>query len=285
LNWYKIDTKWFDLDFHPDLSDVDEDTLIKILLHSPYYKATAQDVDWEMKVAMQGAVQRWIDHSISCTVNLPTEATVDLVGRVLMKAWETGCKGITVYREGSRVGILQTEKREAFEYQEPEKRLESLECDVYRKTALKKNWMILVGLLKGKPYEIFALTAPWNYQFPFPIKKGIIQKTEFGAYRLTGEYEGKEYVIENVLDLISDNDGISTRKYSLMLRHRVHPKYIVREIDKYALITSFEKVIGRVLKYYLNGHKNGEQCPECGADLMFEDGCVKCSSCSFSKCG
>lgn len=283
-NWYKTDVRLFDLDYRKPLDQYTRQELDILITKSPYHMATAKDVNWVSKVKLQGEIQKWVDHSISSTTNIPEDTTEQVVSDIYREAYSVGCKGMTIYREGSRSGILISEKVEKFNYSDAIKRPESLECDIYHKTALKRNWMILVGLYEDKPYEIFAFQELPNHVFPTKIDKGVITKIKAGVYKLEGEDDvNKRYTIPNIISLIDTGDQVSTRKFSLMLRHRIDPRWIVKDIRAYSLITSFDKVIQRVLQNYIE--EDGNLCPECGSKLVTEDGCVKCSSCGFSKCG
>jgi len=264
----------------------DEEQLNMVIKQSPYYRATSADVNWVDKVKMQGAIQKWVDHSISATTNIPANTTVDTVEKIYMAAYESGCKGMTIYREGSRSGILvshKTEQSDDFNYIDAVKRPKLLECDIYHKTALKQDWMIIVGKLKGKPYEIFAFPELPNHIFPTKIERGEVSKVKSSVYKLSGHDGVKSYEIGNIIPLIDESGQAHTRKFSLMLRHHVDPVYIIKDIDQYAIVTSFDKVIQRVLRNYVI--EDGEKCSECGGDLIRQDGCVKCSQCSWSKCG
>ncbi len=284
-NWYKLDVKWFDIDHKPELETLSDDQIQKIILKSPYNNSTSKDVNWLSKVKMQGVIQKWVDHSISVTVNFPKDTPVEVVEKIYITAWESGCKGCTIYRDGSRSGVLVKKESKNFEYQDSVKRPEVLTCDIHRLTALKQKWVVLVGLYDGKPFEIFTLRDIENYTFPEKITKGIIKKERKRVYSLTGVYNGKEYYIDDISKYMTDNESVDTRKYSLMLRSRIHPKYIVEQIDKYATITSFDKAISRVLKLYLNGHSSNDTCEKCGSKLEFVEGCLVCKNCGFSKCG
>lgn len=287
LNWYKIDSNWFDIDYKPSLEDCDDETFNKIFKASPYYKSTANDIDWVAKVKMQGRIQKWIDHSISVTVNLPNNTTVETVDKIYMTAYEVGCKGLTIYRDGCRQGILTNieSKSSEFNYIDAPKRDKSLSCDIYTKTALGRDFTIIVGLMNKKPYEIFAFEQLSNTEFPRDIKKGTLTKVKSRVYKLAGIKGDKEYIVENILTLMKEDELVNTRRYSLQLRHGINPFYIHEQIDKYATITSFDKVIGRVLKMYTNGEKTKDLCPQCGALLVMQDGCEKCVNCTYSKCG
>ena len=256
----------------------------KYIKESPYHNATSADVNWEAKVDMQGQIQRWIDHSISATTNVPANTSEEIVDLIYRTAYQSGCKGMTIYREGSRSGILVSNKAEQFQYVDAIKRTKEMECDIYHKMVLGQRWMILVGKLEGKPYEIFNLSEVPNHLFPTKIEKGKIIKVKSHVFKLIGQdSDGKSYDIPNIIDLIGNSDQVSTRKFSLMLRHRIDPKWIVQDIEAYALVTSFDKAIQRVLKNYII--EDGEKCSECGGELMHKDGCVTCSSCGWSKCG
>jgi ribonucleoside-diphosphate reductase alpha chain len=277
INKYIIDGIWT---FDPQ----DTEMLNSIIAKSPYYGATSADVNWVDKVNMQGSIQKWVDHSISSTTNIPNNTPVSEVEKIYMAAYESGCKGMTIYREGSRSGILVNEKKEKFTYVDALKRPTDVACDIYHKTALKQNWMILVGVIEGKPYEIFAFPEPPNHSFPLKINKGTVTKVKRGVYKLSSVDEtGKEYEIKNIIDLLENGDAISTRKFSMMLRHGIDPKWIIEDIEKYSLITSFDKVVQRVLRNYVEQEKI--ECPECGGTMTMADGCAKCMNCGYSKCG
>lgn len=260
-----------------------------IVKQSPYYKSTANDINWVDKVKMQGEIQKWIDHSISVTTNLPKNTTIETVNDIYVQAWKSGCKGHTIYRDGCRDGVLLTQnskKEEEFNYIDALKRPKDVEVDIYRKTALKKDWMVVVGLIKGKPIEIFAIPDIENNLFPINISKGVLTKVKSKTYKLTGVSNGKDYVIENIINYMTQNEQVDTRKYSLMLRHKIHPKYIYNQIEEYAIINSFDKVVQRVLSKYLTDEDiNSFKCQECGGELRNEGGCITCVDCGWSKCG
>lgn len=284
-NWYKLSVKWFDLDYKPELETLSDDQVQQIILKSPYNNSTSNDVNWLSKVKMQGAIQKWVDHSISVTVNIPKETPIEVVDKIYQTAWESGCKGCTIYRDGSRSGVLVKKESSNFEYQDGVKRPEILPCSIHRLTALRQKWMVLVGLNNDKPFEIFTLRDIDNQTFPEKITEGLIRKERKRVYSLTGIQSGKEYYIGDISKYMTEDESVDTRKYSLMLRSRVHPKHIVEQIDKYATITSFDKAISRVLKLYLNGHSSKDKCEECGSTLEFLEGCLVCKGCGFSKCG
>ena len=292
--WYNINkeeilVKLYIVDHNFTIEQLSEAELNEIFEQYPYYKATANDIDWKASVRMQGEIQKWVDHSISKTINLPETATVEEVDQLYREAFKAGCKGVTVYREGSRDGVLiSTEKKKenAFEYKDAYKRPQTLECDIYHKTALKQNWMVVVGKISDRPYEIFVVKDVDNHVLPSKIEKGTITKIKSRTYQLEGHLGEKQYKISNVVDLMSQDEKTDTRKYSSMLRHGMAPKFIIEQIEEYATIVSFDKVVQRCLKNYLGGEKlKGDKCPECGSDLKNEGGCVSCQNCGWSRCG
>ena len=264
------------------------DVLFKV---SPYFLATAQDVDYVEKVRMQGAVQKWVDHSISVTVNMPEDVTEQIVADVYKVAHESGCKGITVYRDNSRGNVLSTESikdvkvESSLEYTSALERPKSLECDIYHKTKAGENFIILVGLVDGKPYEIFTMPDNEKTKFSKTIKKGTI--TKIGKQKYNLENEGVT-LIDNITSFMIESEQNSTRNFSAMLRHRMNPKFIVEMIGAYASISSFHKVIGKVLNEYIEESEivNGD-CPQedCGGTMVMTEGCMKCPECGYAHCG
>jgi len=275
------------------LKECSDEILDRYIRESPYHKATSSDVDYIGKVELQGRVQKWIDHSISVTVNMPEDVTEETVANVYKTAYDVGCKGVTVYREGSRSGVLISDSKKGKNedneiiYNDAPKRPQTVECDIYNISRGKEPYTLVVGLLKGKPIEIFALDKLSNSEFSDKIKKGWLKKTKSQTYELTGFYNDKKYVIENIVEYMSLDEQKNTRKFSQMLRHGIHPKYIREQIQEYATITSFDRVIDKALSHYMNGErlKGEQQCPECGStDLKPETGCITCNNCGWSKC-
>ena len=291
VQWYSV---FMDLpmdDAEEKLMAMKKEELDGLFEKSPYYKATAQDVDYIEKVRMQGAVQKWVDHSISVTVNMPEDVTVEIVAEVYKVAFESGCKGITVYRDNSRGNVLSTTsvkdevKSEGIEYIPAPKRPKSLECDIFQKTKGGENFIILVGLMGGKPYEIF--TVPGDVcSLSRAHKKGTIYKSARGKYDLIGEND-----VPLILDISShmiESEQNSTRNFSAMLRHGMNPKFIMEIISKYASISSFDKVISKVLSNYVNEEStSGVDCEveECTGKMIMTEGCMKCAECGFAACG
>jgi len=290
IDWYAIQGE---VDFHIaeyQLKNLSKEKVKEIFEASPYYQATAQDVDYIEKVRMQGAVQKWVDHSISVTVNMPSYVDVKMVNDVYFEAWRSGCKGITVYRDGSRAGVLSTESKkvanaESFEYINALKRPKVVECDVFFRSARKENFIIFVGIVDGKPYEIFAVPENDATHISHRIKKGQIIKRGSGEYYFeAGDGLKDSNTIKNLCSHMVETEQNETRSVSAMLRHRIDPKYIAEVISKFATISSFHKVIERVIHSYVKNE--GEQrCPECGGSILMTEGCLKCKDCGYAKCG
>jgi ribonucleoside-diphosphate reductase alpha chain len=265
---------------------------------SPYFKATANDVDWRASVDIQAAAQRWVCHSISKTCNLPSNVSEDLVAQVYMDAWEKGCKGFTVYRDGCRSGILITEKPKeeakhtGFSEVDAPKRPTSLECEVHHVKISGQQWVIFVGLYEGRPYEVFGGIAE-NIQLPRKIKSGKIvkvgKKEGRGIYSFTfGEGEDA-IVIKDIVKAFACADyAFHTLAVSGLLRTGMGVQYVLdifNKADEEADLFSFNKVISRVLKHHIkDGTKAGEKCPNCGSEMIFTEGCKSCT-CGYSKCG
>ena len=249
---------------------------------SPYYGSTAPEIDWRQRVKLQGVVQKYITHSISSTVNLAKETTEEEITDIYIEAWKQGLKGITIYRDGCREGVLtQVEKPKTIEGRQAPKRPKELEADVYSIKAKGEQFIILVGMLEGKPYEIFAF-RPRN-PISFKPHKGIITKVSKMHYSFTSDI----FHIDN-LELANENveENAATLYSSMLLRHGVNIKYIVKTAKKVNdNISSFSSAMCRILaKYISNEEIKGEVCPDCGSVLIRENGCVHCSSCGWSRC-
>ena len=286
-NWYKLDYGWYDKDYKPDIETLSEEKLEEIYKKSPYYKATSNDVNWVEKIRMQGRVQKWVDHSISVTVNIPKETPVSVVDQIYLTAHEVGCKGCTIYRDGSRFGVLTSsndKKEEGITYNNAPKRPKDLECDIYTKTALGKDFTVIVGMLNDRPYEVFAFEQLSQQDFPKDIKRGKISKIRKQHYRLFGIRNNKDFVVDNIVNLMEDDERTNTRRYSLQLRHGIKPMFIHEQIEKYANVTSFDKVISRVLKNYTNGSRNKCGKEGCEGTIAMQDGCEKCIDCGWTAC-
>lgn len=266
---------------------------------SPYHKATSNDIDWMKSVEIQAAAQRWIDHSISKTCNLPNNATKELVSQVYMAAWKSGCKGFTVYRDGCRNGVLvQDTKKEEKKKDENAviKRPKELPCEIHRVNIRGENWLVLVGLNDGNPYEIFcgvaeSIEVPKKSKIAFITKNG--KKDGVATYNLRVPVgNDDEVVFKDIVNLFANpTHSAFTRTLSLTLRHQIPINFIVEQLQKGKNddMFSFSRVLARVLKTYIpDGTKStGDKvCKNCGSDaLVYMEGCVTCQACSFSKCG
>jgi ribonucleoside-diphosphate reductase alpha chain len=282
-----------------------DEKLQEVVARSPYYKATSNDVDWLNKVKMQGEVQKWVDHSISVTINLPNQVSEDLVGQLYIKAWQSGCKGVTVYRDGSRSGVLlnnNTEKEkdsagesEGFKYKRPH----ILDADIIRFNNNEEKWIAFIGLKDGKPYEIFTGIID-DEMFPIPksITKGKIIKNrdEHGKSRYDFQYTDK-YGYNNTLGGLSHMFNKEywnyAKLFSSVLRHGMPIPDVVNLVASLQLdsdtINTWKNGVERALKKYIPNDtkaKKGKTCTECGSDsLIYQEGCLKCTSCGSSKCG
>ncbi|MGM0667296.1 MAG: adenosylcobalamin-dependent ribonucleoside-diphosphate reductase [Bacteroidota bacterium] len=278
-----------------EVKNMDDDEVDEIVSKSPYYKATANDVDWLAKVRMQGQIQKWVDHSISVTINIPGDVKQDLVSDLYMTAWESGCKGATVYRDGSRNGVLISGRKEKVEV--IKKRPRVLDADIIRFNNNDEKWIAFVGLKDGVPYEIFTGLAD-NEIFPIPdsIVKGKIVKTkdEDGKNRYDFQYTDK-YGYKNILGGLSHMFKPEFWNYAKLisgvLRHGMPIPYVVNLIKSLRLdspsINSWKNGVERALKRYIpDGTKAKGKCEECGSsNLVYQEGCLLCQDCGSSKCG
>jgi ribonucleoside-diphosphate reductase alpha chain len=273
---------------------MNDDEIEKVIAKSPYYKATANDVDWVAKVRMQGAIQKWVDHSISSTINLPADVKEELVSELYMTAWKSGCKGATVYRDGSRDGVLITGKPEA--RAERPKRPKVLDCDVIRFNISEEKWVAFVGLKDSRPYEIFTGLADEEI---FPIPKSIMKgqiikiKNDDGKTRYDFQYTDKygyKKTIGGLSHMFKPEFWNYAKLISGVLRHEMPIADVVTLIQSLNLdsesINNWKNGVERALKKYIpNGTKAKGKC-ECGSNnLVYEEGCLICKDCGSSKCG
>lgn len=280
------------------LKDSQIDELFK---KSPYYKATSNDIDWLAKVKMQGRMQKWVDHSISVTVNLPNDATEDLVADVYKTAWENGCKGITVYRDGSRTGVLvSTKDNEVKESVLRKKdRPQSLEAEVIRFKNGNEQWIALVGLMKGAPYEIFTgILDDDSRNIPKSVTMGFIvkEKSEAGNTRYDFQYidrYGYKNTVGGISHMFNKEYWNYAKLISGVLRNGMPITDVVNLVNGLQLdseaISTWKNGVERTLKRYIpDGTKDdsGKKCEKCGSsELVYQEGCLNCISCGYTKCG
>ena len=291
--------------------DYTQEELDELVKRSPYYKATANDINWLEKVNMQGRIQKWVDHSISVTINLPSDVSEDLINELYMHAWKAGCKGCTVYRDGSRSGVLvstqkdnKKEKQEkplgiASEEQHLLKRPIELEADVVRFQNNKEKWIAFIGLANDKPYEIFTGLADDDDGIfcPKTVTKGKIIKAvdENGNKRYDFQFinkRGYKITIEGLSEKFNPEYWNYAKLISGVLRYGMPIDQVIKLVGSLELnsesINTWKMGVERALKKYLhNGtHANGQKCPNCGQEtLIYQEGCLICTSCGTSRCG
>ncbi len=306
LMWMKING--FDSEKKYNQQEIDE-----LVQKSPYYKATANDVDWHEKVRMQGAIQKWVDHSISVTINLPNNVSEELVNELYVEAWKSGCKGCTVYRDGSRAGVLiSTDKKKDNKDEKKntvmpahcmpevtEVRPKVLDCDVVRFQNNKEKWVAFVGLLDGYPYEIFTgvLDDEDGIALPKTVLKGSIIKNvdENGAKRYDFQFvnrRGYKTTIEGLSEKFNKEYWNYAKLISGVLRYRMPLTHVIKLVSSLQLenesINTWKNGVERALKKYVQDgtEAKGQKCPNCGNEtLVYQEGCLICTSCGASRCG
>lgn len=302
LTWMKING--YDIEKRYTQEELDQ-----LVEKSPYYKATANDVDWLMKVRMQGAIQKWVDHSISVTINLPNNVDEQLVNRLYVEAWRSGCKGCTVYRDGSRSGVMiaveKKDKKKAEEKHicEPptvtEVRPKELECDVVRFQNNKEKWVAFVGLLDGYPYEIFTglQDDEEGISLPKSVNKGkIIKKIdENGKKRYDFQFENKrgyKTTVEGLSEKFNPEYWNYAKLISGVLRYRMPIANVIKLVGQLQMdsqsINTWKIGVERALKKYIvdGTEAKGQKCPVCGQEtLVYQEGCLICKNCGSSRCG
>ena len=288
-----------------------QEEIDQLVARSPYYKATANDVDWLMKVRMQGAIQKWVDHSISVTVNLPADVDEALVNKLYVEAWRSGCKGCTIYRDGSRSGVMisvsKKEKKEGAGNSVPpckhpevtEVRPQVLECEVVRFQNNKEKWVAFVGLLNGYPYEIFTGLQDDDEGIVLPktVTKGKIikQVDENGRKRYDFQFENKrgyKTTVEGLSEKFNPEYWNYAKLISGVLRYRMPIEHVIRLVSSLQLksesINTWKNGVERALKKYITDgtEAKGQKCPVCGQEtLVYQEGCLICKNCGASRCG
>lgn len=275
------------------------DELDAMVAKSPYHKASSNDIDWMAKIKMQGQIQKWVDHSISVTINLPEEATEELVNKLYFAAWESGCKGVTVYREGSRSGVLISTKDKKKDGIFPTKRPEVLEADIVRLQNNKEKWIAFIGLIDGKPYEIFTGLADDEdgILLPRSVTSGWIikSKDESGTTRYDFQYcnsRGYKTTIEGLSYKFNPIFWNYAKLISSVLRHSMTIQKVVELVTSLQFdvesINTWKNGVARALKKYIPNGTAAEdsKCEGCGSsNVIYQEGCLICQDCGSSKCG
>lgn len=298
LEWMRVN----DIEVKKNMSADEIEELVK---KSPYYKATSNDVDWLEKVRMQGAVQKWVDHSISVTINLPSNVTEQLVGELYVEAWKAGCKGCTVYRDGSRNNVLEAVKKEpadAHLIAHPDhirKRPIELDADVVRFQNNKEKWIAFVGLVDGKPYEIFTGLADDEDGIfcPKSVNSGKIIKAMDAQGRKRYDFQfvnkrGYKTTIEGLSEKFNPEFWNYAKLISGVLRYGMPIDQVLKLVGSLELdsdsINTWKNGVERALKRYIPDGTEavGRKCPHCGAEaLIYQEGCLICTACGTSRCG
>ena len=319
--YHKKFLEWMNVNGIDSTKKYTQEEIDKLVAQSPYYKATANDVDWLEKVKMQGAIQKWVDHSISVTVNLPNDVDEALVNRLYVEAWKSGCKGCTIYRDGSRAGVMisvsKSEKKQKGKEQtkdnnadqnalppckQPEVievRPKVLECDVVRFQNNKEKWVALVGLLDGYPYEIFTGLQDDDEGIVLPksVVKGKIikQKQDDGPSRYDFQFENKrgyKTTVEGLSEKFNPEYWNYAKLISGVLRYRMPIDRVINLVSSLQLkdesINTWKNGVERALKKYVDDgtEAKGKKCPVCGHEtLVYQEGCLICKNCGASRCG
>lgn len=285
-----------------DLAEMSEKDIQELVKRSPYYKSTAADTDYIKKVELQGAIQKWVDHSISVTINLPENISKEVVGELYMRAWESGCKGMTVYREGSRDGVLNSAsskpKKKAQEENKVQKRPKELVAEIVRFKNSSEDWVAFVGTKDGQPYEIFTgKTEDDRLPIPKSVERGVIVKTkdENGNKQYDFRYndkDGYEIIIRGLHRCFNPEFWNYAKMISALLRHGIPIENVINIISglnfREESINSWKNGVIRALKKFVaDGTKQkGVKCPKCGQEtVIYQEKCMLCTSCGYSKCG
>lgn len=296
--------KWMEVNGYDTTKRYSQEEIDDLVAKSPYYKATSNDVDWLMKVKMQGRIQKWVDHSISVTINLPNNVDEDLINRLYVEAWRSGCKGCTVYRDGSRAGVListkpKEKKEENRSNQVVEVRPRVLEADVVRFQNNKEKWVAFVGLLDGRPYEIFTgiQDEEEGILLPKSVTTGRIIKNydEDGVKRYDFQFENKrgyKMTIEGLSEKFNKEYWNYAKLISGVLRWRMPIEQVIKLVSSLQLdsenINTWKNGVERALKKYVQDgtEAKGVKCPNCGHEtLVYQEGCLICKTCGSSRCG
>jgi ribonucleoside-diphosphate reductase alpha chain len=285
--------QWAAINGHnEDLDSLSDKEIQKLITQSPYHQATSHEIDWQMKVKMQGAIQKWIDHSISVTVNMPKNVTEENVHQVYLEAWESGCKGMTIYRDGSRHAppiVTSVEKEDDFTDSKAPKRPESLEADVIRFLNKAEPWMAVVGLYNGRPYEIFTGSANDGFYLHESITKGTVVKAKDKENRTRYDFhyidrEGYPHMAGGLSRAFQEEFWNYAKLISGILRHGMPLSNVIRLVNDLRLVDAnihnWRRGVVRALSQYLKEGESRilikERCPVCKSELFMESGCMSC---------
>ncbi|MFV0418678.1 MAG: adenosylcobalamin-dependent ribonucleoside-diphosphate reductase [Dysgonomonas sp.] len=299
---------WMESKGYPTAKKYTNDEIDAMVAESPYYKATSNDVDWLQKVKMQGRIQKWVDHSISVTINLPADVSEELVNDLYIEAWKSGCKGCTVYRDGSRSGVLIANDDKKTEedcndcYERPEilqERPRELAADVIKFQNNKEKWIAFIGLHNGRPYEVFTGLADdeEGLMLPKNVNSGVIIKTHNDEGHRSYDFQfknkrGYKTTIEGLNGKFNPEFWNYAKLISGVLRYGMPIDQVVKLVQGLELnsetINTWKNGVERALKKYLpsDTEAKGQKCPVCGLEtLVYQEGCMKCTNCGASKCG
>lgn len=281
-----------------EVKNLPDEELNKIIEKSPYFNATSNDINWVSKVKMQGEIQKWVDHSISVTVNVPKDATEELISDIYLAAWESGCKGMTIYRDGSRSGVLvgrDDEDKDEFKETKAPPRPKVVEADIIRFQNNYEKWVAVIGTINNKPYEIFTGKADDFYLPPW-VEKGSVVKEKMTGEKSRYDFkfkdkQGYEIIVQGLSRSFERTYWNYAKLISGVLRHGMPMPYVIDLVSNLNVeddnINTWKNGVVRALKRYVpNGTPVDTLCPDCGEDtLIYEDGCLICKSCGHSKCG
>lgn len=266
-----------------NIEDLTKEELQVMFEESPWFESTANDIDWEKRIEIQAIIQKYTTNAISSTINLPGDVSKEKVANIYKAAWKVGLKGVTIYRDGCRTGVLLKEKS-SFEYKDAVKRPKELDAELHVVSVKGEKYAVVVGLFEGKPYELFAFKAEEEIQKVKSLK-GKITKVRKGHYNFTNCEEGNT-IKDLQIKAGSNEEQTLTRMISGMLRHGAKPDFVSQQIEKCDLeVVSFGKALTRILNKFVEVQEVKGDCPECKiGKLIREEGCSKCSSCGYSRC-
>lgn len=287
LKGYKITRRDIDEKLLEELiSMLDAEKIKDLFEKSPWYESCANDIDWVKRIEIQAIIQKYTTNAISSTINLPNDVKKEQVSEIYTQAWKQGLKGVTVYRDGCRTGVLvsNSDKKDEFSYHDAPKRPVDLPCEIFHTTAKGNRWTVVVGLYDRKPFEVFAI--PYHSEeIGDDVKAGILHKHGKGKYNLIVD---GEVLSKNITENMSDEEEALTRIISTALRHGSSIDFVVEQLNKsHGTVVSFNKAIARILSKYAKKILTlKETCPSCNSEnYVREEGCKKCYDCGHSACG